>query len=122
MIIEIDKGQKASFYIARVGSLAGKPLKQPYTSNNSFVVISDTPERDYAKAMHLYLKTDYYGYKHGTCQPAIRIRDIRKLLNNHVVTNHQLIEMQRVIDLIEVREKELILLNQLLKATVKKRV
>jgi len=41
MIIEIDRGQKASFYIARVGSLCGQPMRTNYTSDNSFAVISE---------------------------------------------------------------------------------
>lgn len=82
-------GLRPSFYIARVGSCAGKPLKTPYTSNNSMAVYSDDPETDFQRVMALYKGRVFYPYLLGSCQPAIRVRDVRKIIDERQLINEK---------------------------------
>ncbi|CAH7218469.1 conserved hypothetical protein [Vibrio chagasii] len=80
MIIKTyNKSVKAQFYIARVGQV-GKPMWAPYTANNSFMVISDNPESDFQKVKAAYESGAFNYYALGSCQPCIRISDVRSVV------------------------------------------
>ncbi|CAK3749578.1 conserved hypothetical protein [Vibrio crassostreae] len=80
MIIKTyNKSVKAQFYIARVGQV-GKPMWAPYTANNSFMVISDNPESDFQKVKAAYESGAFNYYALGSCQPCIRISDVRSIV------------------------------------------
>ena len=103
-----------NFYIARVGSCAGKPLKEPYTANNSFAVYSEQPERDYALILALYTGKAFHPFYVGSCQPALRVRDVR----NVVTTNYdqdfdQLMKLKQLTDFADKQEKQLAKTRQL---------
>ncbi|WP_248641530.1 DUF6943 family protein [Vibrio crassostreae] len=81
MIIKTyNKSVKAQFYIARVG-LVGKPMWAPYTANNSFMVISDNPQSDFQKVKAAYESGAFNYYALGSCQPSIRISDVRNVVD-----------------------------------------
>ncbi|WP_420377925.1 DUF6943 family protein [Vibrio anguillarum] len=69
----------ASFFIARVGQV-GKPMWEPYTANNSFMVFSEHPELDFQRVKAAYESGAFEIYALGTCQPSIRVRDVRQVL------------------------------------------
>ncbi|CAH7046626.1 conserved hypothetical protein [Vibrio chagasii] len=80
MIIKtFNKSAKAQFYIARIGQV-GKPMWAPYTANNSFMVISDNPESDFQKVKAAYESGAFDYYALGSCQPSIRISDVRDVV------------------------------------------
>ncbi|CAH6849483.1 conserved hypothetical protein [Vibrio crassostreae] len=80
MIIKtFNKTVNASFYIARVGQV-GKPMWKPYTANNSFMVISNNPESDFQKVKAAYESGAFNYYALGSCQPCIRISDVRSVV------------------------------------------
>lgn len=80
MIIKsFNSSLTASFFIARVG-LVGKPMWQPYTANNSFMVLSETPEMDFQRVKAAYEAGAFQYYAVGSCQPSIRIKDVREVL------------------------------------------
>ncbi|CAK2309737.1 conserved hypothetical protein [Vibrio crassostreae] len=80
MIIKtFNKSAKAQFYIARIGQV-GKPMWAPYTANNSFMVISDNPESDFQKVKAAYESGAFNYYALGSCQPSIRISDVRDVV------------------------------------------
>ena len=80
MIIKsFNRSLKASFFIARVGQV-GKPMWQPYTSNNSFMVFSENPELDFQRVKAAYEAGAFDYYAIGTCQPQLRINDVRQVL------------------------------------------
>ena len=103
----------ADFYIARVGSCAGKPMWANYTSNNAFQVESDDPKLDFQVALHLYRSGKIGAYTVGTCQPSIRKRDIIMLLKDHQVSTPTLKKMAAVDALIQAKELELNKLKEL---------
>ena len=80
MIIRTNAGKPCQFWLARVGTLVGKPLREPYTSNNSFSVFSDDSDRDFARLTCLYLANEYYPYVHGSVLNTLRIRDAREVI------------------------------------------
>lgn len=80
MQIEINKGQPCSFFIARVGSNVGKPMLSPYTANNSYAVISNDPDVDFAKVHCLYRAGYFNKYAYGTCQPSITLKVIHTVV------------------------------------------
>lgn len=104
----------ADFYIARVGSCAGKPLKQPYTANNSFAVFSDQPERDFALVLALYTAKAFYPFHVGSCQPAIRVRDVRDVVTtNYDQKFDEIMKVQQLTAYAENLERQLIKTKQL---------
>lgn len=105
--------KEADFYIARVGSKAGMPMLENYTSNNAFTVDSNNPERDFQLVLHLYRSGAMRPYIIGTCQPSIRKRDIIRLISNHVVSDDVLSKMAQVDKLVRLKESELDKLKQL---------
>lgn len=106
MIIS-TKRQEADFYIARVGSKAGMPMRENYTGNNAFCVMSKDPVKDFQVALHLYRSNLLSPYIFGTCQVSIRKRDLQKLLDTHVVNENVLIKMVAVDNLIQLKKQEL---------------
>ena len=105
--------KEANFYIARVGSKAGMPMWSNYTANNAFSVESDTPERDYPLALHLYRSGAIGAFVIRTCQPSVRKRDMVRLLDNHIVSDNVLSKMATIGNLVRVKEAELDKLKQL---------
>tara|TARA_R110002126_G_scaffold289307_2_gene443996 strand:+ start:1342 stop:1704 length:363 start_codon:yes stop_codon:yes gene_type:complete len=105
--------KEADFYIARVGSKAGQPMWDNYTSNNAFSVDSNRPKHDFQLALHLYRSGKLGAYTIGTCQASIRKRDIMRLLNDHKVSLPTLKKMAAVDALIQVKELELNKLKEL---------
>lgn len=94
MIIKtFNKTVNASFYIARVGQV-GKPMWTPYTANNSFMVISNNPQSDFQKVKAAYESGAFNYYALGSCQPSIRISDVR-----NVVEKSQGIEEKHLVKL-----------------------
>lgn len=79
MKISTNSGQPSHFWIARLGSQAGKPLRKPYTSTNSFVVYSDDVDHDFACMMCLYLSGEYRPHFVGTCFDTLRLRDVQNV-------------------------------------------
>lgn len=73
--------QQPSFWIARVGQ-CGKPLREPYTSNNSFAVYSDQPEIDFQRLKAAYEISSFAYYAGGSVQQAIRIKDVQRVADN----------------------------------------
>lgn len=97
----------AAFYIARVGSCIGKPLREPYTNNNSFAVITDQPERDFALVFALYTAKAFKPFELGTCQPAIRIRDTRAIIEtNYDQDIDELMKVQKLVEYTEILEEK----------------
>ena len=90
MKIGTGKNIRGDFYIARVGSLVGKPMRENYTSNNAFFVESDNVDRDFQFVNHLYKSGKVNAFAIGTCQPSIRKRDMQMLIKNHYVTDETL--------------------------------
>ena len=97
----------ADFYIARVGSKAGMPMWDNYTSNNAFSVDSENPERDYQVVLHLYRSGIIDAYAIGTCQPSIRKRDMLRLLDKHIVSDEVLEKMTTIDKLVRLKKAEL---------------
>lgn len=90
MIISTKKTDydRADFYIARIGSDVGKPMKTRYTSNNSFAVLNGS-ENDFKRISVLYHAKIFEFYAHGSCQPVIRKRDVEKLIKaTEVITTN----------------------------------
>ena len=79
VIKSFDCSLTASFFIARVGQV-GKPLWKPYTSNNSFMVFSENPEIDFQRVKAAFEAGAFEYYSLGSCQPFIRIRDVREVI------------------------------------------
>ena len=52
----------------------------PYTANNSFMVISDNPESDFQEVKAAYESGAFNYYALGSCQPCIRISDVRSVV------------------------------------------
>lgn len=75
------QGQKAEFYIQRIGIYGGKPMKNP-TANCFKVTDSQPLSFEFISAMQ-YKKvfTPYIG---GTCVPYLRLRDFKKLVSSHL--------------------------------------
>jgi hypothetical protein len=105
--------KEASFYIARVGSKAGQPMWNNYTSNNAFSVDSDNADHDFQKVLHLYRSGIINLYIIGTCQPSLRKRDIVNLIKSHHVSNAVLVKMSAIDKVIQVTEAKLNKLKQL---------
>lgn len=105
--------KKANFYIARVGTCAGKPMWTNYTSNNAFSVTSENKERDFQKVLHLHFSGKVKYWANGTCQPSIRKNDMAKLINDHSVSDSTLEKMVHVSNSIELLETQLNKLKQL---------
>ncbi|EMQ61076.1 hypothetical protein AC096_08875 [Vibrio cholerae] len=53
---------------------------EPYTANNSFMVFSEHPELDFQRVKAAYESGAFEIYALGTCQPSIRVRDVRQVL------------------------------------------
>ena len=105
--------KEADFYIARVGSKAGQPMWDNYTSNNAFSVNSDNPEKDFQKVLHLYRSGIIDQHVIGSCQPSLRKRDLLMLIDNHTVSDEVLNKMAQVDLLIRSTEIELKKLKEL---------
>lgn len=107
MKIETNKGQKASFYIARVGHV-GKPMRSSYTSNNSFAVV-DAKEEDYELVLIAYELGMFKKITYGSCQQYARIRDVRKVVEQAraTISNDIKESMICAIRAIEITEKKL---------------
>lgn len=100
MTIQSNHDQLCAFWLARVGSCAGKPLRKPYTSTNSFAVQSDDADSDFAGLMCLYLSGAYRYYANGTCQPFLHIADARMLVKGVQDYDAALLEkLRRTIEL-----------------------
>ncbi|WP_412500518.1 DUF6943 family protein [Vibrio cyclitrophicus] len=98
MIIKTyNKSVKAQFYIARVGQV-GKPMWAPYTANNSFMVISDNPESDFQKVKAAYESGAFNYYALGSCQPCIRISDVRSVVEKSQNINEKHLAKLAAID------------------------
>lgn len=114
MKIETNKGQPCEFWIARLGSKAGSPLRKPYTSHNSFAVITNDPA-DYGRMMCAYLSDAYFMYKHGTVMDILRLRDVRKVAMHYQQISAQdaaklldVLELQRLLELKLEKTNELV--------------
>lgn len=79
IVKSFNRSLKASFFIARVGQV-GKPMWQPYTANNSFMVFSENPELDFQRVKAAYESGAFNYYAIGSCQQQIRIGDVRQVL------------------------------------------
>ncbi|EGU55322.1 MULTISPECIES: DUF6943 family protein [Vibrio oreintalis group] len=80
MIIKsFNRSLTASFFIARVGQV-GKPMWEPYTADNSFMVFSENPELDFQRVKAAYESGAFQYFAIGSCQSFIRIRDVREVL------------------------------------------
>ncbi|CAH7340087.1 conserved hypothetical protein [Vibrio chagasii] len=115
MIIKtFNKSVKASFYIARIG-LVGKPMWAPYTANNSFMVISDNPESDFQKVKAAYESGAFNYYAYGTCQPSIRISDVRNVVEkSQGIAEKHLLQLASVEKYIKAQQEALNKQKQLL--------
>ena len=105
--------KESDFYIARVGSKAGQPMWENYTSNNAFSVDSDNPKHDFQKVLHLYRSGKVGLHIIGTCQPSLRKRDILKLIESHDVRDEVLVKMAQIDELIKAKQNELNKLKEL---------
>lgn len=79
IIKSFNRSLTASFFIARIGQV-GKPMWQPYTADNSFMVFSETPDLDFQRVKAAYESGVFQNFALGSCQPFIRIRDVREVL------------------------------------------
>jgi len=113
--------KESDFYIARVGSKAGMPMWDNYTSNNAFSVESDNPKNDFQIALHLYRSGKLKYYIVGTCQPSLRKRDLEKFLNSHNVSNNTIKDMIFIDNLINTKELEIEKLKELQSAIASKK-
>lgn len=97
----------ASFFIARVGNV-GKPMWQPYTANNSFMVMSDNPELDFQKVKAAYEAGAFKPYAFGTCQPFIRLNDVREVVSKCQGLNERHLKQMALLEAyIEQEQKKL---------------
>ncbi|CAH7226995.1 conserved hypothetical protein [Vibrio chagasii] len=115
MIIKtFNKNVNASFYIARVGQV-GKPMWAPYTANNSFMVISDNPESDFQKVKAAYESGAFNYYSLGSCQPSIRISDVRNVVErSQGIAEKHLLQLARIEGYIQAQQEALNKQKQLL--------
>lgn len=106
---------QAAFFLARVGDV-GKPLREPYTSTNSFIVLSDEPELDYQRVTAAYHSKRFYVYQVGSCQPFIRLKDVRSEIENinGLVSDKYLLQMEALQKVIDIQEQKLEKTRQLL--------
>jgi len=84
MIIKTQKNSQngAAFWIARVGQ-CGKPMKvNNYREGNTYAVFSEDPERDFQTVKLCYDLGLFRLYSLGSCQEAIRIGDVRKVIDS----------------------------------------
>lgn len=111
MIIKSFKASEqhqAAFYIARVGQV-GKPLREPYTSNNCFMVFSDNPEHDFQLVKSAYATKRFNSIAYGSCQPFIRLRDVRNIIDQLSASDkhlEMLSQLERHIDTQEANLKK----------------
>ena len=105
---------QADFYIARVGACIGKPMMQAYTCNNSFAVISDNVNHDFALVFALYKAWAFKPYSNGTCQPAIRIRDCMKVIKSGSRCNVKDVDkLHLILEQVTNYEKQVVLLKEM---------
>lgn len=62
-------------------------------------VYSDDPEADFQRVMALYKGKVFYPYLLGSCQPAIRVRDVRKVISEHKMINAKQAQAASAIEL-----------------------
>lgn len=107
MQIKTYNGQKADFYIARVGQ-CGKPLRKPYNIGNCYAVTSDNPELDFARVQIMYNANAFEMFSYGTCQQAIRIRDLKDVVSRSKGINPAMVaKVIAVNKLAEIKRQEL---------------
>lgn len=95
----------------------GKPMWQPYTANNSFMVLSENPELDFQRVKAAYESGAFEFYALGTCQPSIRIRDVRTVLARcESMSERHLQQMVMLEQHITLQQEKLEKQKQLLKA------
>ncbi len=95
----------------------GKPMWQPYTANNSFMVFSETPDLDFQRVKAAYESGAFEFYALGTCQPSIRIRDVRTVLARcESMSERHLQQMALLEQHITLQQEKLDKQKQLLKA------
>ena len=104
LIKSYNPEQKPSFFIARVGSHAGKPTMTPYTANNSFAVFSDDVEADFQRVKLAYDLGMMRDITYGSCQPFIRLRELRQVVESIPTVDDKIISALKAI---EEREKAL---------------
>ena len=117
MIIQsFNRSLTASFFIARVGQV-GKPMWKPYTSNNSFMVFSDTPDVDFQRVKAAYASGAFEFYKLGSVQPCIRIGDVREVIARiENMDERHLKQMALIEQAIQLQQEKLTKQRDLLKA------
>ncbi|WP_446291536.1 DUF6943 family protein [Vibrio vulnificus] len=109
----------ASFYIARVGQV-GKPMWTPYTANNSFMVFSEQPELDFQRVKAAYESGAFDYYALGSCQPAIRVGDVRRVIAQCENMNERHLQQMALLERhIELQQQKLEKQRELLKALQK---
>ena len=88
----------------------------PYTANNSFMVFTDNPELDFQRVKAAYESGAFEYYALGTCQPSIRIRDVRQVLARcENMNEHHLKQMALLEKHIALQKEKLEKQQQLLK-------
>ncbi|ARC95171.1 hypothetical protein B6A42_27595 (plasmid) [Vibrio coralliilyticus] len=87
----------------------------PYTANNSFMVFSQNEELDFQRVKAAYEAGAFQYYALGSCQPSIRIGDVRTVLETckHMEERH-LTQMALLEKHIALQQKELEKKRQLL--------
>lgn len=106
MLLTTRPTSTPSFYIARVGSLCGKPMKElTYNPTNVFSVYSDNVEADFQKVKAAFEMGLFAIYAHGTCHPSLRIGDVKSVLENMPTASDRevdgLVKTQNMIELLE---------------------
>nr|WP_048667333.1 hypothetical protein [Vibrio crassostreae] len=87
----------------------------PYTANNSFMVISDNPESDFHKVKVAYESGAFNHYALGSCQPCIRISDVRRVISRcQCIPESQLIKIVRIEKYLQAKQETLNKQNSLL--------
>ncbi|TKF71746.1 hypothetical protein FCV55_07115 [Vibrio sp. F13] len=87
----------------------------PYTANNSFMVISDNPESDFQKVKAAYESGAFNYYALGSCQPSIRISDVRNVVEkSQGIAEKHLLQLASVEKYIKAQQEALNKQKQLL--------
>ncbi|WJT10897.1 DUF6943 family protein [Vibrio harveyi] len=120
MIIKsFNRSLTASFFIARVYQV-GKPMWEPYTANNSFMVFSENPELDFQRVKAAYESGAFKVFSIGSCQPFIRLRDVREVLANVENMNERHLKQMALLEQhIALQQEKLDKQRELLKALQK---
>ncbi len=91
----------------------------PYTANNSFMVISDNPQSDFQKVKAAYESGAFNYYALGSCQPSIRISDVRNVVEkSQGIEEKHLVKLAAIEKYIQTQQDALNKQKQLLKGLV----